>query len=410
MQTHIKRVEDALRDLKEGKMIILTDDPGRENEGDLVMSAEHIHPEAMNFMIRNGSGIVCISMTHEDLQKLDLPLMVSADENTSMGGTPFTISIDAKEGITTGVSATDRTKTIQVLLDDATRPTDLVKPGHVFPLQAKNGGVFERQGHTEGAVDLVKLTGSKPAAVICEIMNPDGTMTRGSQLDDFAKQHNLTMLSIDDIITYRLHHEYMIADETSSIFPLEKYGEFEISVLKEKFTGNEHVVLRKNIKSNDMPMLVRIHSSCLTGDLFASKRCDCHNQLHYSLDRISKEGGILIYLDQEGRGIGLFNKIKAYALQEKGYDTVQANLELGLPIDSRKYFIAASILRKFEINHIRLLTNNPNKIRDLEKYGLAKVDRELIPTFEQADNLFYLQTKKDKLNHYIDLRKTHETQ
>lgn len=403
MQSNIERVEKALRDLKQGKMIILTDDPGRENEGDLIISAEHISPETMNFMIRNGSGIVCVAMTSDHLKKLDLPLMVTAAENTSMRGTPFTLSIDAKDGITTGVSSADRAKTIQVMLDDATCPDDLVKPGHIFPLQAKAGGVFERQGHTEGAVDLIRLTGSKPAAVLCEIMNPDGTMTRGQQLDEFARIHNLAMLSIDDIISYRLQHEYMIEDETSSLFPLEKYGQFKISVLKEKFNGNEHMVLRKEGKSSNKPILIRIHSSCCTGDLFASERCDCHKQLHYSLERISEEGGMLIYLNQEGRGIGLFNKIKAYALQEQGYDTVQANLELGLPIDSRKYHIAASILRKLEINHVRLLTNNPNKISDLEKYGIKTVEREIMPTFEQSHNHFYLQTKKIKLNHSIDL-------
>lgn len=404
MQSHIERVENALRDLHQGKMIILTDDPGRENEGDLIMSAEHVTPEAMNFMIRNGSGIVCIAMTHDHLKKLDLPLMVPADANTSMRGTPFTVSVDAKDEITTGVSASDRVKTIQVMVNDHARPDDLVKPGHIFPLQAKTGGVFERQGHTEGAVDLVKLTGNKPAAVLCEIMNPDGTMTRGTQLNEFAKKHHLTMLSIDDIITYRLHHEYMIQDEASSCFPLEKYGQFKVSVLKEKYTGNEHVVLKKEVKNQNKPMLIRIHSSCLTGDMFASERCDCHKQLHYSLEHISKEGGMLIYLNQEGRGIGLFNKIKAYALQEKGYDTVEANTMLGLPVDSRNYYVAASILRKLEINHIRLLTNNPNKINDLKKFGIKTVDREIMPSFEHPHNQFYLQTKKIKLKHDIDLK------
>lgn len=403
MQSHIERVEKALSDLKQGKMIILTDDPDRENEGDLIVSAEHATPENMNFMIRNGSGIVCIAMTKEQLKNLDLPLMVSADDNTSMRGTPFTLSVDAKDDITTGVSSADRAKTIQVMIADNTQPSDLVKPGHIFPLQAKNGGVFERQGHTEGAVDLVRLTGSKPAAVLCEIMNPDGTMTRGKQLDEFAKKHNISMLSIEDIMTYRLNHEYMIEEEASSLFPLEKYGKFKISVLREKYTGTEHVVLRKEGHTQNKPMLVRIHSSCLTGDMFASERCDCHKQLHYSLDLISKEGGMLIYLNQEGRGIGLFNKIKAYALQEKGYDTVDANLELGFPVDSRNYHVAASILRKLEISHIRLLTNNPNKMSDLKKFGIKTIDREIMPTFEQTHNHYYLQTKKTKLNHIIDI-------
>lgn len=403
MQTQIKRVEKALEDLKNGKMIILTDNPDRENEGDLIIAAEHITSETMNFMIRNGSGIVCVAMTAERLKKFELPLMVSPLENTSSAGTPFTISIDAKHGITTGVSSADRTKSIQVLMDDESCADDLVKPGHIFPLQAREGGVFERQGHTEGAVDLARLIGSKPAAVLCEIMNPDGTMTRGHQLQEFALKHQLATLSIDDIITYRLQNEYMIEDEAYSTIPLEKYGQFKISVLKEKITGSEHIVLTKEMKSQEESTLVRIHSSCFTGDLFASQRCDCHNQLHYSLDRISNEGGMLIYLNQEGRGIGLLNKIRAYALQEEGYDTVDANIALGLPVDSRKYYVAASVLRHLNINNIRLLTNNPNKISDLKKYGIETVERETMPTFEHEHNHFYLQTKKNKLNHAIKL-------
>ena len=403
MQTQIKRVEKALEDLKNGKMIILTDNPDRENEGDLIIAAEHITSETMNFMIRNGSGIVCVAMTAKHLSQFKLPLMVNPLENTSSAGTPFTISIDAKDGITTGVSSADRTKTIQVLMDDTSTPDDLVKPGHIFPLQARKGGVFERQGHTEGAVDLTRLIGSKPAAVLCEIMNPDGTMTRGHQLQEFALKHQLATLSIDDIITYRLQNEYMIEDEAYSTIPLEKYGQFKISVLKEKITGSEHIVLTKEMNTHNQPLLVRIHSSCFTGDLFASQRCDCHHQLHYSLDRISREGGMLIYLNQEGRGIGLLNKIRAYALQEESYDTVDANIALGLPVDSRKYYVAASVLRQLNINHIRLLTNNPNKLSDLKKYGIDNVERETMPTFEHEHNHFYLQTKKNKLNHAIKL-------
>jgi len=403
MQTHIKRIEKALADLKQGKMIILTDNPDRENEGDLIIAAEHITAETMNFMIRNGSGIVCVAMTKKHLKQFDLPLMVLPDENTSAAGTPFTISIDAKKGITTGVSAEDRTKTIRVLMDDTSSANDLVKPGHMFPLQAKDGGVFERQGHTEGAVDLARLIGCKPAAVLCEIMNPDGTMTRGHQLQAFALEHQLSMLSIDDIIAYRLQQEYMIEEEAHASIPLEQYGEFKISVLKEKITGSEHIVLTKEMKTSTQPLLVRIHSSCFTGDLFSSQRCDCHHQLHYSLDRISREGGMLIYLNQEGRGIGLLNKIRAYALQEQGYDTVDANIALGLPVDSRKYYVAASVLRQLNIHHIRLLTNNPEKIADLKKYGIESVEQEMMPTFEHEHNHFYLQTKKNKLNHAIKL-------
>lgn len=404
MQTQIKRVKKALEDLKQGKMIILTDNPEREDEGDLIIAAEHITPEIMNFMIRNGSGIVCVAMTAALLKKFELPLMVSQHDNTSAAGTPFTISIDAKYDITTGVSSSDRSKTIQVLVNDAAIPDDLVKPGHIFPLQARDGGVFERQGHTEGAVDLMRFMGCKPAAVLCEIMNPDGSMTRGPQLHEFALQHQLSTLSIDDIITYRLHQEYMIEEEASSTIPLEQYGQFKISVLREKITGSEHIVLAKEGKNSHQPPLVRIHSSCFTGDLFGSLRCDCHHQLHYSLERISDEGGMLIYLNQEGRGIGLLNKIRAYALQEQGYDTVDANIELGLPVDGRKYYIAASVLRQLNIQHIRLMTNNPNKINDLKKYGIEQVDREIMPTFEHEHNHFYLQTKKSRLNHVINLK------
>lgn len=403
MQIEIKRVEDALKALKQGKMIILTDNPARENEGDLIMAGEYTNAADVNFMIRNCSGIICTAMTPELLQKFELPLMVSSQENTSAKGTPFTISIDAKNNITTGVSTQDRAKTIEILVNDQACADDLVKPGHIFPLQAREGGVFERQGHTEGAVDLLKLAGCKPVAVLCEIMNPDGSMTRGHQLQEFADKHELLSLSIDDIITYRLYHEYMIEDEASSFIPLEKYGKFKISVLKEKITGAEHIVLKKEGSENKGPMLVRVHSSCFTGDIFASKRCDCHHQLHYSLERISNEGGILIYLNQEGRGIGLLNKIRAYALQEKGFDTVDANIELGLPVDSRKYYVAASVLRKLEVHHIRLMTNNPDKLADLKKYGIETVEREIMPTFEHEDNHFYLQTKKSKLNHEMNL-------
>ncbi|MBX3709136.1 MAG: 3,4-dihydroxy-2-butanone-4-phosphate synthase [Gammaproteobacteria bacterium] len=403
MQSQIKRVELALNDLRNGKMVVLTDDPDRENEGDLIIPAEKISPEGMNFLIRNGSGIICISMEKNQLTKLNLPLMVPYEANTSLRATPFTVSVDAKDGITTGVSALDRTKTIQTMINANANPEDLVKPGHIFPLQAKDGGVLERQGHTEGAVDLVKLAGFKPAAILCEIMNPDGTMARGKELNQFALKHKLTMLSIDDIMTYRVYHENLIEDEASSLFPLDQYGMFKISILREKINGNEHVILFKEGTKPHSPLLLRIHSSCFTGDLFASMRCDCNNQLHHSLQRISEEGGMLIYLNQEGRGIGLFNKIKAYHLQEKGYDTVEANEKLGLPIDSRKYYIAANILHTLNIKHIKLLTNNPHKIDSLKKYGIDKIDIEPMPSFEQKYNHFYLKTKKLKLQHNINL-------
>lgn len=402
MPTFINRVERAIAELKNGKMIILTDHPDRENEGDLIAAAETMTTEQMNFMIRHSSGIVCLPMTKERMQALDLPLMVPPNTNTTTYKTPFTVSIDAKMDITTGVSAADRIKTIQMAVSDECKPEDLVRPGHVFPLQAKDGGVLERQGHTEGSIDLVKLAGFKPAAVLSEIMNPDGTMARGIQLDAFAKTHQLAILSIDDLIAYRLAHENLIDKQTTANFPLDEYGTFQITVVKEKFSSIEHVILSKESKKSGEPILVRVHSSCTTGDLFASKRCDCHKQLHYALQRISEEGGILIYLNQEGRGIGLFNKIKAYALQEKGLDTVEANLELGLPVDSRRYHIAANILRNLHIKHVRLLTNNLDKIADLQKFGVPHVDRVLMPSFHNEHNQHYLATKKSKMNHAIN--------
>jgi len=399
MQSYIERVELALKDLRQGKMVILTDNPDRENEGDFIMPAETITPESMNFIIRHSSGIVCLSLMDEQIRKLNLPFMVPPLENTSLRGTPFTISIDAKNGITTGVSASDRVKTVQAAIHDNAVPLDLDRPGHIFPLCAKAGGVLERPGHTEGAVDLVRLAGFKPAAVLCELMNPDGTMAHGKQLEKFAKKHQLTILSIEDIITYRRYHENLIEEEITTELPLDSYGQFKISVIKEKISGLEHVVLEKSHTAENP--LVRIHSACLTGDLLGSLRCDCHRQLHYSLQRISEEGGMLIYLNQEGRGIGLLNKIKAYALQDKGFDTIEANQELGLPIDSREYYMAATILKTRQIDQVRLLTNNPNKTNDLNKYGIATVI-ENMPGFCNQHNKKYLQTKKSKLNHSIN--------
>lgn len=403
MQTLNQRIHTAIKHLQQGKMIILMDNPSRENEGDLICAAETMTTEQMSFMINHTSGIVCIPMLPTALEKLNLPLMVSPHANTSARGTPFTVSVDARHGISTGVSAADRIQTIKVLINEQTKPDDLVQPGHMFPLQAKEGGVLERQGHTEGAIDIVKLAGFKPHAVLCEIMNPDGTMTRGQQLEEFSKQHNLFILSIDDIIAYRLQTENLIIDEATAIIPLADYGEFKITVLKEKLSQQEHVVLYKEPVNKSDSLLVRIHSACFTGDLFASKRCDCNNQLHHALERINEEGGMLIYLNQEGRGIGLFNKIKAYALQEQGFDTVEANTQLGLPVDARSYYLAANILRNFNIHSVRLLTNNPDKINDLIKCGITKVQREPMPTFLQQNNQFYLETKKVKLNHVINL-------
>lgn len=398
MQSYLKRVELAIKNIKQGKMVIVTDHPDRENEGDFIMAAEKITPETMNFIIRHSSGIVCLSMKEKQLKQLNLPYMVPPHANTSLRGTPFTVSIDARIGITTGVSAVDRANTILAAIDDYAKPEDLDRPGHIFPLCAREGGVLERPGHTEGAVDLVMMAGLKPAAVLCELMNPDGTMTRGKQLEAFAEAHNMLIISIDDIIDYRRFHENLIEEEVSAELPLEPYGKFSLTVMKEKITGQEHIILEKPYEDNP---LVRIHSACFTGDILGSLRCDCHQQLHYSLERISREGGILIYLNQEGRGIGLLNKIKAYALQEKGFDTIEANQALGLPVDSRNYYMAASILKNRGISHMRLLTNNPCKAADLEKYGINSVKVENIPAHFNQHNKSYLQTKKLKLDHMI---------
>ena len=398
MQAYIKHVEAAMEDLRQGKPVILTDNPERENEGDFIFPAEMITPDMMNFIIRHSSGIVCLALFEQDIKKLELPPMVPMHENTSLRGTPFTVSIDAKTGISTGVSAIDRVKTVQAAIHDHAKAADLVRPGHIFPLYAKEGGVLERPGHTEGSVDLMKLAGLKPAAVLCEVMNPDGTMAKGTKLAEFAKEHAIKILSIEDIISYRMARENLLAEEVSTEIPLESYGNFTFTVVKEKITDIEHVILEKKVKNAEVT-LVRIHSVCLTGEIFGSLRCDCKQQLQYSLKRLEEEGGILIYLDQEGRGIGLLNKIKAYALQEKGLDTIEANEKLGLPIDSRKYYIAANILRNRGISHVKLLTNNPAKINDLKKYGIKHVEIEHLPVFCNEHNKKYLQAKKSKLNH-----------
>lgn len=404
MSSPIKRVERAIAQFNEGKMVILTDDTTRENEGDLVIPAERITPEIMTFMIRQGSGIVCVASTSELLNKIDCQLMIAPEQNTSAVGTPFTISIDARDGIESGVSANDRTATVLAMVNDDAKPEDLVRPGHMFPLLANERGVFGRNGHTEGSVDLARIAGFKPAAVICEIMNPDGSMTRGEELTEFAAKYDLPILSINDIIEYRLTHEELIEDEATAVLPIEDLGEFTISVYREKYTNKEHICLSKERKDNGRPHLARIHSACTTGDIFHSARCDCYHQLHYSLKRISDEGGVLIYLSQEGRDIGLLNKIKAYALQDQGHDTVVANQLLGLHADPRTYDIAAHILRKQNINSIRMLTNNLAKYDSLNKFEFLTIEREATPVFENVHNREYLKTKKDKLKHDIDLK------
>lgn len=399
---YIERVESTIKALRQKKMLILTDDVGRENEADLIFPAELATAEQMNFLIRHTSGIICLALTDTQLARLNLPLMVSTYENNSARGTPFTISIDAKNGITTGVSASDRAKTVLAAIDDTATQQDIVRPGHIFPLKAHSGGVLVRAGHTEGSIDIVRLAGFKSAAVLCEIMNPDGTMTRGNQLKAFAKQHQLPILSIEDLIHYRQYFENLIEEETSATLPTELHGSFKITVIREKFTGSEHLFLTNEKYSTNHPPLVRIHSSCITGDLFTSRRCDCNQQLHFALQQISKEGGVLIYLNQEGRGLGLFNKIKSYALQEQGLDTIEANDLLQLPADNRKYHIAANVLRNMHINHIRLMTNNPAKINGLKNFGIKEIELYAMPIFYNEQNKNYLLAKKNKLNHLIN--------
>lgn len=396
----MKPIDAAINDLKHGKMIILTDHPDRENEGDLVFPAETVTTEMINFMIRNCSGIICLSLLEEQLKKIGVDYMVAPNNNTSSRGTPFTVSIEAQHGVSTGVSAHDRAVTIRTAISDNVKPEYIAKPGHIFPLYARAGGVLERQGHTEGSIDIARLAGFQPAAVLCEVMNPDGSMARGAQLENFAKQHQLTMISIDDIVDYRRANEDLIVDQVETHLPIANRGIFKLSVFKEKYSTSEHLAL-SNIDHISDSTLVRIHSACATGDIFGSQRCDCNIQLEYSLQKLSEKGGVLIYLDQEGRGIGLFNKIKAYSLQDKGYDTVAANQCLGLPVDDRNYSIAANILRNMGVTRIRLLTNNPAKIDSLKKYGIMDVQREEIPVFCNQFNKDYLQTKKNKLNHLI---------
>ncbi len=402
MNSFIQRVESALNDLKKGKMIILTDSPDREDEGDLIFPAEFATSEKINFMLQHCTGIICLALDDYFIKKFDLKSMCYPYENTSRRGTPFTVSIEAREGISTGVSAQDRAHTILTAVNDQSVKEDIVKPGHIFPLHANPHGVLARAGHTEGSVDLMRLAGLKAAAVLCEVMNPDGSMAKGKDLTEFAQKNNLQILTIEDLIQYRLSHENLIEEEVSAKLPTELYGVFDISIVREKVSKLEHIVLTKSTNTPVSPTLVRMHSCCITGDLFGSRRCDCHQQLNYSLQKISEEGGILIYLNQEGRGIGLFNKIKAYALQENGLDTIEANLKLGVPVDAREYFIAANILRNRNISHIRLLTNNPDKVNSLKKYGVKQVEREEITVASNEHNQNYLHIKKTKLNHLIN--------
>ncbi len=397
----ISKIEAALEDIRQGKMVILVDDEDRENEGDLVVAAELITAEKINFMAKEGRGLICLSLTEERADELDLPLMVS--DNNSSFGTAFTISIEARRGVTTGISAADRAHTIQVAVADETTARDLARPGHVFPLRAKKGGVMVRAGQTEGSVDLARLAGLKPAGVICEIMNEDGTMARMPQLEVFAARHDLKIISIAELVAYRMRKELLVRRAAETSLPTPFGGDFKAIVYENDVDHAQHMALVKGDINPDEPVLVRVHSECLTGDVFGSQRCDCGEQLHASMAQIQKEGkGVVLYMRQEGRGIGLVNKLKAYALQDQGHDTVEANHVLGFDDDLRDYGLGAQILSELGIRKLRLMTNNPKKIVGLEGYGLEIVERVAIEMPPHSSNLKYLKTKREKMGHLLE--------
>ncbi len=399
----ISRIEDVIEDLKNGKMIILVDDEDRENEGDLTMAAEMVTPEAINFMAKYGRGLICLSLAPELVEQLKLPLMV--DVNKSPFNTAFTVSIEAREGVTTGISAADRATTILAAVKDGAKPEDLVQPGHIFPLRARKGGVLFRTGQTEGSVDLARIAGLKPAGVICEIMKDDGTMARMPDLIDFAEEHDLKIATVADIIAYRMRNESFVRMVAETVLPT-PFGEFKAYGFINDIDNREHLAVVKGDIDPEKEVLVRVHSQCLTGDVFGSYRCDCGNQLEKAMQIIQEEGsGVILYLQQEGRGIGLANKLKAYALQDKGRDTVEANEELGFEADLRDYGVGAQMLAALGVKKMRMLTNNPKKIRGIEGYGLEVTGRVPIECEPRPENMKYLLTKCQKLGHMMKIGK-----
>ncbi len=396
----IDPIEEAIKEIARGRMVILVDDEDREKEGDLCMAAEKVTAADINFMAKHGRGLVCLTLVPERVRQLSLPMMT--DTNTSSFGTAFTVSIEAKKGVTTGISAHDRAVTIKTAIDPKTKPDDLARPGHVFPLKAKPGGVLQRAGQTEGSVDLARLAGLYPAGVICEVMSDDGTMARVPELSQIAKKHGIKLVTIKDLINYRMRNERFVSRIANVALPTE-YGEFRAIAYSNAVDENTHLAIVKGEIKPEDKVLVRVHSECLTGDVFGSRRCDCGWQLHASMRMIEKEGkGVILYMRQEGRGIGLEAKLKAYELQEKGLDTVEANLKLGFKPDLRDYGIGAQILVNLGVRNMRLMTNNPKKIVGLEGYGLTVVERVPIQMKPHEKNVVYLQTKKKKLGHMLD--------
>ncbi len=399
MSAPFATIEEALEDIREGRMVVVCDAEDRENEGDLTLAAQFATPEAVNFMAKEGRGLICLALTPERCDDLGLDLM--AAKNESPFQTAFTVSVEAREGVTTGISAHDRAHTIQVAIDPSSKPQDLVQPGHIFPLKAKAGGVLERTGQTEAAVDLARLAGLTPAGVICEIMNDDGTMARVDDLERYCAHHSLKMITVADLIAYRRRHDKLIERVVSAQMPTD-YGDFTVVGFRSLVDTKHHVAMVKGEVAGQEDVLVRVHSECLTGDVFHSQRCDCGQQLETALRQIEDEGqGVLLYLAQEGRGIGLLNKLRAYKLQEEGLDTVDANLELGLPADLRDYGIGAQILVDLGLSSIRLLTNNPKKIVGLEGYGLTVTDQIPIQHPPNQHNADYLRTKRERMGHLL---------